>query len=164
MSGRHYKSVFLVTGDEVLGWAWRRICAWNFRANESNQVYLNCRVPPKISKKRHYAIGHGQYHWRTAFQAEHLQWLFPRTSSPVIVACSVLPFRQLIRSAYSCGLFNLCVEVVFVMQMQIYNFVPIKCAYTENFKAAIFCFQGDIFFFLLESFHYPVRKFLLQSL
>ena len=86
--------------------------------------------------------------------------LRPRLSS----LRSVLPFRQLIRSAYSCGLFNLCVEVVFVMQMQIYNFVPIKCAYTENFKAAIFCFQGDIFSFLLESFHYPMRKFLLQSL
>ena len=86
--------------------------------------------------------------------------LRPRLSS----LRSVLPFRQLIRSAYSCGLFNLCVEVVFVMQMQIYNFVPIKCAYTENFKAAIFCFQGDIFSFLLESFHYPIRKFLLQSL
>ena len=86
--------------------------------------------------------------------------LRPRLSS----LRSVLPSRQLIRSAYSCGLFNLCVEVVFVMQMQIYNFVPIKCAYTENFKAAIFCFQGDIFSFLLESFHYPMRKFLLQSL
>ena len=80
------QSEAMVTGHEVLGKKRRGRCAWNFRANESNQVYLNCRVPPKISKKRHYAIGHGQYHWRTAFQAEHLQWLFPRTSSPVIVA------------------------------------------------------------------------------
>ena len=30
---------------------------WNFRANESNQVYLNCRVQPKISQKRHYGTG-----------------------------------------------------------------------------------------------------------
>ena len=31
------------------------LTAWNFRANESNQVYLNCRVQPKISKKGHSA-------------------------------------------------------------------------------------------------------------
>ena len=142
-------------------------CAWNFRANESNQVYLNCRVPPKISKKRHYAKGQallyiitGVLPSRQSYCSSLHRGLRPRLSS----LRSVLPSRQLIRSAYSCGLFNLCVEVVFVMQMQIYNFVPIKCAYTENFKAAFFCFQGAIFSFLLESFHYPIRKFLLQTL
>ena len=53
------RSEATITGYEVPGKVGLGRCAWNFRANESNQVYLNCRVQPKISKNRHYAKGQG---------------------------------------------------------------------------------------------------------
>ena len=38
------RSAATVTGDEVLGRTIRRRCAWNFRANESNQFWIaECR-------------------------------------------------------------------------------------------------------------------------
>ena len=51
------RSAATITGYGVPGGALRGRCAWNFRASERNQVYLNCRAQPKISKKWHYAIG-----------------------------------------------------------------------------------------------------------
>ena len=55
------RSEATVTGYGVPGGALRGRCAWNVRASERNQVYLNCRAQPKISKKWHYAKGPHPY-------------------------------------------------------------------------------------------------------
>ena len=139
------KRSFLVTGDEVLGRTMLERCAWNFRANESNQVYLNCRVPPKISKKRHYATG--LCGGRTAFQAELVQYRLPRTSSPVTIATLRTAFQAV--NAISVLLFSSINRFVCFMRFR-------SPEQFFSFSLKVFPFPLQFFIICADNFYYKL--------
>ena len=126
-----------------------------------------------------------QRHRRTAFQAELSRLLSPRTSSPVTIASLCTAFQAvdaltkehcLYREQhFSAKEVAKCVPQSYEVlsdcsrprseNSAFFQFFREICPYRRpNFPQDAFSFLGDVFHFLPESFSFPIRYFLLQSL
>ena len=123
--------------------------------------------------------------WRSAFQAHRSCHTLSRTSSPVTIASLCTAFQAvdaltkehcLYREQhFSAKEVAKCVPQSYEVlsdcsrprseNSAFFQFFREICPYRRpNYPRDAFSFLGDVFHFLPESFYYPIRYFLLQSL